>query len=238
VTAMSDIVPLLDLAAAINAEHAAALEHARSAVQRARRAGELLLEAKEQCAYGEWLSWLKDRCPDVSERQAQRYMLLARACLESPEKAAELEALTLRGALESLKSDTVSDLAAAPRKSVAELVIDARLEVLTRELERITAEHDRDRPIMRGGLPGHMEAAQRCGERLRLLDDLIDETCRVYRDRNELLLRRAGFNGRQIHSYHVRVMRALDGGKAYPEAIDVGLTYLDSLAAEPAAEPA
>lgn len=108
-------VALPDLAVQINAEHAAAMEHARSAVQRARHAGELLLQAKEQCAHGEWLPWLRSHCPDISERTVQSYMRLARHCLDNPEQANEIESFTLRNALAQLaapteKRNTVADL--------------------------------------------------------------------------------------------------------------------------------
>lgn len=73
---MSAVANLESLARDINQEHAAALAHAETAVEHARRAGELLAKAKETIAHGRWLEWLVDHC-DVSERQAQRYMRLA-----------------------------------------------------------------------------------------------------------------------------------------------------------------
>lgn len=98
---MSAIV-LADLATQINAEHAAATDHARSAVQSARKAGELLLQAKTQCSHGEWLPWLKAHCPDISQRTAQGYMRLARYCLRSPHDTERIETLPLREALTCL----------------------------------------------------------------------------------------------------------------------------------------
>jgi hypothetical protein len=116
-------VTLSTLADEINYEHAHALECAVSAVRRARRAGELLLQAKEQCEHGEWLPWLKANCPRVSERTAQAYMRVARKCLGDDSKAEQLELLTLGEALEQLvephrtltsdlKSATAADLKA------------------------------------------------------------------------------------------------------------------------------
>lgn len=95
-------VTLATLADEINYEHAHALEHAHAAVPRARRAGELLIQAKERCEHGEWLPWLKANCPNISERTAQAYMRVARKCLGDEAKADQLELLTLGEALEQL----------------------------------------------------------------------------------------------------------------------------------------
>jgi hypothetical protein len=98
-----------DLASQITAEHFAAIEDARSAVKHARKAGEYLLQAKEGCRHGDWLSWLREHCSDIPERMAQRYMQVA--------GHPELEADSLREALFKLaaprqpsKATRVSDL--------------------------------------------------------------------------------------------------------------------------------
>lgn len=93
---------LVDIAAEINHEHQHALDAAHSAVRRARRAGELLLEAKDRCEHGDWLPWLKTNCPKISERTAQAYMRVARKCRGDEGKAEQLELLTLGEALEQL----------------------------------------------------------------------------------------------------------------------------------------
>jgi hypothetical protein len=67
---------LTRLAASIRVEHEAAERHARSAVEHAIRAGELLIEAKAQVAHGEWLPWLAENFP-ARPVTAQRYMRLA-----------------------------------------------------------------------------------------------------------------------------------------------------------------
>jgi hypothetical protein len=69
-------VVLIDLAAAINAEHAAALEHVGKAMTHALNVGDLLLQAKETCKHGQWLPWLREHVA-FSERTAQGYMRLA-----------------------------------------------------------------------------------------------------------------------------------------------------------------
>jgi hypothetical protein len=64
---------LSQLAADINALHAATTEQANRALESARRVGELLNAAKQQVPHGQWLTWLSSNC-SVSPRQAQRYM--------------------------------------------------------------------------------------------------------------------------------------------------------------------
>jgi len=67
---------LATLASLINAQHDQATRHARSALEHARQAGELLQQAKAQVGHGGWVAWLATNC-DVSPRQAQRYMKVA-----------------------------------------------------------------------------------------------------------------------------------------------------------------
>jgi hypothetical protein len=89
------------LAAAIRAEHEAARATARSAVEHALKAGELLLEAKSALSHGEWLPWLREHC-SPSERQAQKYMLVFSRKDELELKSDSGADLTLAGALASL----------------------------------------------------------------------------------------------------------------------------------------
>jgi len=67
---------MADLAAQINAEHAAAIEHGGKTITHALNVGGLLLQSKEQCKHGQWLPWLRERV-SFSERTAQGYMRLA-----------------------------------------------------------------------------------------------------------------------------------------------------------------
>lgn len=67
---------LSSIAAAINAEHGLACKHAETAVEHARRAGQLLLQAKSTLGHGKFLPWVASTCT-VSQRQAQRYMAAA-----------------------------------------------------------------------------------------------------------------------------------------------------------------
>ena len=83
-----------DLAVEIRKEHAAAIQHADKAVEHAKRAGELLLQAKGELPHGGFLPWIDEHL-DVSRRQAQRYM-----------RAAQGKPMTAR----QIKNDTVSHL--------------------------------------------------------------------------------------------------------------------------------
>lgn len=67
---------LADLAVAINTAHQAAEKTAFAALDYARQAGELLIEAKARVKHGEWLPWLEANC-EVVPRQAQKYIKLA-----------------------------------------------------------------------------------------------------------------------------------------------------------------
>ncbi len=69
--------PAESLADRINAEHRAANEAAASAIEHARLAGELLLEAKASVAHGAWGAWLSVNF-EGSERTAQAYMRIAK----------------------------------------------------------------------------------------------------------------------------------------------------------------
>ena len=94
-------LPALDaLADRINAEHQACHAAVTKGLEHALEVGRLLLEAKAGLAHGEWLPWLKENCPDISERSTQRYMRLAdnRGALES----ATVADSTMRAAEEAL----------------------------------------------------------------------------------------------------------------------------------------
>lgn len=69
---------LQDWADEVNSEHLAAFDCALTAIEHGKRAGSLLLKAKEAVGRGQWLTWLAANIK-VSVRQAQRYMQLAEA---------------------------------------------------------------------------------------------------------------------------------------------------------------
>jgi hypothetical protein len=86
------VLALPDLATQINEEHRQCLQAANATLEHARRAGELLEQAKAQLDHGQWLPWLKEHFP-FSERMAQNYMRVAREWprLEAnPQRVADL----------------------------------------------------------------------------------------------------------------------------------------------------
>ena len=69
-------------------------------LEHALKAGQLLLEAKKGLPHGEWLPWLRESCPDISERTAQNYMRLSREVSKlEPEKAQRVADLSYRDAI-------------------------------------------------------------------------------------------------------------------------------------------
>lgn len=90
---------LTTIAAAINEEHALAEQYASMAIHRARRAGELLNQAKAQVPHGQWLPWLAAHCPKISTRRAQEYMRVVREWPTIQAKYAESAHLTIDAVL-------------------------------------------------------------------------------------------------------------------------------------------
>lgn len=96
---------LEDLAAEINAEHRACEAAVASAVEHAIRAGEMLMEAKEQAGHGGWLPWLQDHF-EGSADTAQVYIRLARNrefLLDAKTERARFS--SIRGAVTELKRE-------------------------------------------------------------------------------------------------------------------------------------
>ena len=93
----------------INEQHRLAVRHASSAIEHAKRAGELLTQVKAVLPHGEFLAWVETHV-EISPRQAQRYMA-----------AAQGRTLPIR----RIKDDIVSHL---PRRDAAfEPVADCRM---------------------------------------------------------------------------------------------------------------
>jgi hypothetical protein len=88
----------------INLHHSNAIRQAENAVESAKNAGKLLLEAKATLPHGAWTEWLKNHV-DVSERQAQRYMAAAKA------KKTNIFSITT-------KNDAMSDLKSFKSKGI------------------------------------------------------------------------------------------------------------------------
>ena len=65
------------IAVEILAEHEAAHAAARSALAHARRAGALLIEAKQNVSHGEWLPWVAAHLPTIAPTTVTGYMRVA-----------------------------------------------------------------------------------------------------------------------------------------------------------------
>lgn len=165
---------LASLGAEIRREHEAATGKARDALTHARRAGELLAEAKAQLARGAWLPWLAERCA-FSARTAQAYMRLAAHWPALEAIRATAAHMTLRGALAALAdggnqiAERFTLLAADAAGDDSDESLHARLAALTEDaaavLEATTSAAMCDRIA---------DAARQCEEALarRRLDAL------------------------------------------------------------------
>ena len=96
-----------DLAQRIKTEHQEIMGAKRNIVERAMKAGDLLIQAKAKAGHGNWLNWLKANCVGISERTANVYMKLAegRAKIEEKLKSAATADLTINEALRSLAEE-------------------------------------------------------------------------------------------------------------------------------------
>ncbi len=101
---------LAELAGRINAEHHQVETALRASLEHAKRAGELLLEAKEQCKHGEWMDWLKAHV-HFTPRTVQRYMSIASRWNELA-NATRVSHLSYREALQVLAEPSTPDEAA------------------------------------------------------------------------------------------------------------------------------
>lgn len=143
---------LADLAADIRREHAAGAGKAAEALAHARRAGELLAEAKARLPHGAWLPWLAEHAA-VTPRQAQRYMRLAEhweqiaAKCELSSHLGINDALRLLDAPDDVQAEALDLLAAAQADAQAFAqadasavvradVLDLKADLLSRALAR------------------------------------------------------------------------------------------------------
>jgi DNA-binding Xre family transcriptional regulator len=90
-----------DLAQRINEEHRKVEVAMGNALKHARRAGKLLVEAKEGMPHGEWLGWLEANF-EGSERVAQMYMRVHSHWAEIEANTKSVSDLTLTGALRAI----------------------------------------------------------------------------------------------------------------------------------------
>jgi Protein of unknown function (DUF3102) len=88
----------------INTEHKAVVEATQAKLQHAITAGATLKACKESMAHGNWANWLKDNCPEISERTASVYMRLAKNS-ENGSSAADLSMRAMLKLLRKPKTD-------------------------------------------------------------------------------------------------------------------------------------
>lgn len=109
VAAVPDPKKLDEAAVKINTEYEAILTQDKNMkaegdriVVRAIAVGDMLLTVKEAVGHGNWLPWLTTKCPNIPERTAQRWMLLAKKkeVLAERMKSATMADLTLKQALD------------------------------------------------------------------------------------------------------------------------------------------
>jgi len=105
VTLIDDVEVLIDRVRTAHREAQAqadkAKEYASKAIDRAYEAGDLLLLLKPTVKHGQWEAFLAERLPEISIRQAQNYMKVAR---EVPEEKRTGSFLTIKGALRMLEA--------------------------------------------------------------------------------------------------------------------------------------
>jgi hypothetical protein len=68
---------LSQLATKARRAHGIVANSTKVVLQHAITAGNALNEAKSKVGHGNWLTWLEENCPDISNRTAERYMKLA-----------------------------------------------------------------------------------------------------------------------------------------------------------------
>jgi hypothetical protein len=97
---------LASLAKQINTYHEAAETAYQDALSHAMACGDSLIEAKakvkEKVGHGNWLPWLRENCPVISERTVRLYMQLARNRATIEAKSATVADLRLSGSLKLL----------------------------------------------------------------------------------------------------------------------------------------
>jgi Protein of unknown function (DUF3102) len=67
-----------ELAPKISEAYTKAVEASQASLAHAIDAGEMLRQAKEYVGHGNWDIWLRDNCPEISDRTARLYMRLAK----------------------------------------------------------------------------------------------------------------------------------------------------------------
>src|SRR5215218_2567990 len=109
-------VELLTLAELINAEHRACEAAATRAIEHAIRCGALLIEAKQSKKHGGWMDWIAQNF-EGSQDLANKYMKVARNSERVMNLARSGRSISLRGALEEIKTAKEEGRAARLRRA-------------------------------------------------------------------------------------------------------------------------
>jgi hypothetical protein len=102
----------------INEAHAAVVAANQTGLEKAIECGEMLRAAKEKVGHSNWMPWLKDNCPNISDRTARDYMWAAKNAekiedkVENGSGAADL---SIRGAKRLLAPEKTEEQKAAQK---------------------------------------------------------------------------------------------------------------------------
>lgn len=184
---------LISLAHDICREHEHAYGKAREALEHARRAGELLIEAKAVVEHGQWLPWLATNVP-FSERTAQGYMRLASRWPELEAKSATVADLPLRAALKALAEP---DEGASIARRLHDVAVDcadehaddahlhARMKAITADasefieattsMEAVARIADAAKEVERAAAARRVHAMRMLGKAIKAMDERVIE---------------------------------------------------------------
>jgi N6-adenosine-specific RNA methylase IME4 len=95
-------VPIGELASWINQGHAAIKMAVRRLAIHVAQVGGWLVAAKAKCEHGEWLDWLKENCPEISERTGRKYIELYNKAVSNRHLNADLRNMTPHQAYRAL----------------------------------------------------------------------------------------------------------------------------------------
>ena len=129
--------PTQDEIGGINLEHHEAVKASSGSLDHAIKCGKMLEEAKEKVGHGEWVKWLTQNCPEISERTARLYMRLATNQPELEKVAKQngngVADLSLRGAAKAISKPQTAKQKAA-RKAAKTSTASVPIENLLRDL--------------------------------------------------------------------------------------------------------
>lgn len=131
------------LVSKINEAHAQVRGALRKGLDHAIDCGNYLHAAKKRVGHGNWLKWLEENCPNISERLAQRYMQVAHNMPQiDTSNPTRVSDLSLRGVLDLISFST---------KTMAKLGIDDAENAIDPEkpladkLKELKGRQDRDK---------------------------------------------------------------------------------------------